>query len=92
MLLAEEKFRGAEFDAAKIARDLVLAIYRRHFEQERRRLEFMRQKASGEEARQLDLEIMELTLNRHTLRSGWEKAQPMLDLLKSMEHPETSPP
>ena len=85
MLMAENKFGGTEFEAEKIARDLVIAMYRRVFDQQRKQLEVRRKQASGEAAvRLIDMEIMELTLHQHTLRSGWEKARPMLDLIKSM--------
>lgn len=84
MLMAENKFGGTEFEAEKIARDLIIVLYRRLFDQQRRQLEARRRQASGDEARLLDMEIMELTLHQHTLRSGWEKARPVLDLVKQL--------
>lgn len=85
MLVAEAKFSGTEFKPDKAAADLVMAFYRRSFEQQRRRLEARRRQATADEVKQLDMELMELTLHQHTLRSGWEKARPMLDLIQSMK-------
>jgi DNA primase len=85
MLQAEDKLGGTEFEAEKIAADLVIALYRRDFETRRRALEAKRRNATGDEAKNLDVELMELTLHQHTLRSGWSKARTMLDMLKSME-------
>ncbi len=86
MLMAEEKLAGTEFAADKIAQDLIIALYKREFDQERRALEArLRSPGSPEDARQLEMEIMEITLHQHTLRSGWEKARPMLEMLSSMQ-------
>lgn len=85
LLLAEEKFAGREFEPEKAAADLIIAFYKRDFEQQRRSLENRRRTASEDEVKAIDLELMELTLHQHTLRSGWAKAKPMLDVLKSME-------
>jgi DNA primase len=84
MLIAENKFSGTEFEAEKIAQDLIISLYRRAFEQQRREKEAKRRTATGDEAKSIEMDIMELTLNQHTLRSGWAKAKPMLDILISM--------
>lgn len=84
MLHAEEKFAGREFEPDKAAADLIIALYKRDFDQQRRALETRRRTASEDEAKEIDMELMELTLHQHTLRSGWAKAKPMLDVLNSM--------
>ncbi|HMO50299.1 MAG TPA: DNA primase [Kiritimatiellia bacterium] len=84
MLLTEERFLAEDMQSEKAAQDLVVAMYKRILELERRNLDQRRRQAVGEEAKRLDMEIMEITLNQHTLRSGWAKAGPMLELMKTM--------
>jgi len=78
MLTAENKFSGDEFDPDKAAQDLIIALHKRQFEQRRRELEARRKDASGDELRELNMEISEITLHQHTLRSGWQKAKLIL--------------
>ncbi len=87
MLMAEDRFVGDELSLEKIAREVIIALRRKTFELDRRHLEARRRTTTGEEARNLDLEIAEITLHLHTLRSGWEKARPMLDLHRSLNPP-----
>jgi DNA primase len=84
MLIAEDRFAGTEFNLEKTAAELIVAIRRRAFEQERRTLEQKRRACAPGEALALDMELAELTLHLHTLRSGWEKAKSMLDLHRSL--------
>jgi len=88
MLMAEDRFVGDELSLEKIAREVIIALRRKTFELDRRRLEARRRTATGEQARHLDLDIAEITLHLHTLRSGWEKARPMLDLHRSLNPPD----
>jgi len=83
-LTAEDRFQGTEFNVEKTAQDIVMAIRRKDFELQRRQLEARRRQASGEEAKTIEMEMAEITLNLHTLRSGWEKSRPMLDLHRSL--------
>lgn len=78
MLMAENKFAGTEFDPDKTAQDLIIALRKKEFDQRRRELEARRKNAAGEELRELNLEISEITLHQHTLRSGWQKAKLIL--------------
>ncbi|HMP89860.1 MAG TPA: DNA primase [Kiritimatiellia bacterium] len=84
LLAAENRFAGTEFDTDKAAQDLIIAIRKRDFEGQRRQLDSRRRNASGEEAKQLDLEIYEITMHQHTLRTGWENARKMLDVHRSL--------
>jgi DNA primase len=85
MLSAEDRFAGEELVLEKVAVEMIVVIRKKNFEAERRRIETRRRKASGDEANMLDMEMAEITLNLHTLRSGWAKAKPMLDLHRSMQ-------
>lgn len=87
MLQARDRFSGSEWTKEQVAQDLILALRRRDFDLQRRQLEARRRNASATEAQELDQEIIELTLHQHTLRSGWEKAKPMLDLHRSLSGP-----
>ncbi len=87
MLSAEDRFAGDELSLEKVSREIIIAMRKKDFEMHRRQLEQRRRAAMGDETRALDMEIAEITLNLHTLRSGWEKARPMLDLHRSMNSP-----
>jgi len=78
MLIAENKFSGDEFDPDRTAQDLIIALHKRQFDQRRRELEARRKNATGEALRELNMEISEITLHQHTLRSGWQKARLIL--------------
>jgi len=84
MLSAEDRFSGTELDINRTASELIIAIRRKDFELKRRSLETKRRIATGEEARLLDMDINEITLNQHTLRSGWAKARLVLDLHRNI--------
>ena len=85
MLSAEDRFAGEELVLEKVAVEMIVVIRKKNFEAERRRIETRRRKATGDEASMLDMEMAEITLNLHTLRSGWTKAKPMLDLHRSLQ-------
>jgi DNA primase len=89
MLSAENRYAGTEFDIDKTSREMVVAIRKRDFDQQRRRLETQRRTAEGDTAKQLDLEITELSYHLHTLRSGWDKAKMVLDLHRSLSDSQT---
>jgi len=84
MLLAEDRFSGTELDINRTASELIIAIRRKDFELKRRNLEAKRRNTEGREAQLLDMEITEITLNLHTLRSGWVKACNVLDLHRNI--------
>lgn len=80
MLSADDRFSGTELDINRTAGELIIAIRRKDFEMKRRELELKCRSATGEEAKQLFKDITEITLHQHTLRSGWDKAQHVLNL------------
>lgn len=84
MMSAEDRFSGTELNVERAAQELIIAVRRKDFETKRRQLEADRRSATGNAARDLDLEITEITLNQHTLRSGWDKAKIVLDLHRNM--------
>jgi len=84
ILSGQDRFAGTELDIEKTAHELIIAIRKRSFDQQRRQLEAKRRDATGDEAAQLDLEIYEITMNQHTLRSGWDKAKMMLDIHRKL--------
>lgn len=85
MLSAEDRFAGDELVLEKVAVEMIVVIRKKGFEMDRRRIEAQKRKATSEEGKMLDMEMAEITLNLHTLRSGWDKAKPMLDLHRSMQ-------
>jgi len=84
MLMAEDRFSGTELDINRTAGELIIAIRRKDFELKRRNLEAKRRNAEGSDAQLLDMDINEITLKQHTLRSGWDKARIMLELHRNI--------
>ena len=62
------------------AQDLILIIWRKQLEEQRKKLEAERLRATGAKHGELDIQLKQLILDIQLLRQGWEKACPLLEL------------
>ncbi|MBN1268969.1 MAG: DNA primase [Kiritimatiellae bacterium] len=78
--MAPIKITGEEFSAENAAKDLILVITRKACERERAALREKMKRAPEAEREKLSIECQHLAVTINTLRQGWDKALPILEL------------
>lgn len=87
ILATDSKIMGADKSPSDATQDLILRVRRRVLETRRRAIEAQRNQADAASRDRLNAELAQLILDVRSLKDGWEKALPFLELHAAHPNP-----